>query len=342
MEPQDSTTPPPEPKANLQDIMADMREQAQRYAAHRKREAGARYDNPTRSTTGSMRPLLSAEEKSDLLAVIARSRANAKKRQAAEQARQEQERQAFLASGGTCWTCRDSGYVIEYRMEDRHGVIEPRATKTEKPCPECPRGQSVLVAHEQQQAREMLDRSGLSERVRDFTLASYPAQDNPAFADVVDFLAQWDEHEGLILKGPYGSGKTGLLAGLVREIAALYVAGGRPERRIMWTTGVALMDALRPGSDDDARAVRLDTAKKCSLLVIDDIGAEKPSEWVLERLFAIINERYEGLRPTFVSTNYGLAELAERIGPRVLERLTETGCVIEVTGPNLRRRGGAS
>ncbi|MGZ6360298.1 MAG: ATP-binding protein, partial [Ktedonobacterales bacterium] len=213
---------------------------------------------------------------------------------------------------------------------------------TGDPCPECPHGQKVRMQRELRQVRAMLDASGMSERVREWTLASYPAQDNPKFAKVVDFLAQWDEHQSLMLTGPFGTGKTGLLAGLTREVATLYVAGGRPDRRITWTTSVALMDALRAGYEDGTGAEKLERAKACSLLIIDDLGADKPKEWVLERLFTIINERYEGKRPTFISTNYGIEELAERIGPRVLERLTETARIIEVTGANLRRRGNGS
>ncbi|MGZ6362715.1 MAG: hypothetical protein ACXWP0_13640, partial [Ktedonobacterales bacterium] len=131
---------------------------------------------------------MSKQEAEDILTTLARVRANATRRREAEQAKQEQERQAFLAGGGVCWTCRDKGII----------------PVSGEPCPECPHGQKVRMQRELRQVRAMLDASGMSERVREWTLASYPAQDNPKFAKVVDFLTQWDEHQSLMLVGPYG------------------------------------------------------------------------------------------------------------------------------------------
>jgi len=59
------------------------------------------------------------------------------------------------------------------------------------------------------------------------------------------------------------------------------------------------------------------------LLHIDDLGAEKRSDWVLEQLYAIVDERYQAQRSMIVTSNNGFEELAEQIGPRVVSRLTE-------------------
>jgi DNA replication protein DnaC len=59
------------------------------------------------------------------------------------------------------------------------------------------------------------------------------------------------------------------------------------------------------------------------LLHIDDLGAEKSSEWVLEQLYALINERYEARRPILVTTNLDQAELEQQIGERTVSRLVE-------------------
>ena len=59
------------------------------------------------------------------------------------------------------------------------------------------------------------------------------------------------------------------------------------------------------------------------LLHIDDLGAEKRSDWVLEQLYALVNERYEDQRSMLITTNLEHEELEEQIGPRTVSRLTQ-------------------
>ena len=59
------------------------------------------------------------------------------------------------------------------------------------------------------------------------------------------------------------------------------------------------------------------------LLHIDDLGAEKRTDWVLEQLYALINERYESQRSILVTTNLDEAALEEQIGARTVSRLVE-------------------
>jgi DNA replication protein DnaC len=60
------------------------------------------------------------------------------------------------------------------------------------------------------------------------------------------------------------------------------------------------------------------------LLVLDDLGAEKTADWVNDRLYLIVNRRYEECRPIIVTTNLGLDELTEKLGNRIVSRLCET------------------
>ena len=59
------------------------------------------------------------------------------------------------------------------------------------------------------------------------------------------------------------------------------------------------------------------------LLHLDDLGAENRTEWVLEQLYALINERYESEKSLVVTTNLTAEELEEQIGERVVSRLVE-------------------
>jgi len=267
-----------------------------------------------------MRPLLTKQAAAELQAQIARIRENARAVNAARAAEAaEQERAARAAFTGMCFACRDTGYA--------HGSL---AT-----C-ECARGQSVATERRQRQIAAVLDAANIPPRCAAFTFASFPAKQIVAYATLTTFLREWDGQQGLILKGDYSTGKTGLLIASLREVASRYT--GKSAAPIHFTTGADLLDALRHGYEDGTHSATMERAKHVALLAIDDLGAEKPSEWVIERLFVIINARYEAQRPTFITTNYGLEDLEARIGPRILERLMETSRVITVDGPRLRLR----
>jgi DNA replication protein DnaC len=70
---------------------------------------------------------------------------------------------------------------------------------------------------------------------------------------------------------------------------------------------------------------------------IDDLGAEKRSDWVLEQLYAIVNERYEAERSIIVTTNLiDIGELEQQIGERTVSRLSEVCETIALLGTDQR------
>lgn len=277
--------------------------------------------SPTRKTTGRTRPSSSAAQSGwtslgdsaqTLQAQIAQIRAKIRRVEADERAQ-------FAAAGGVCFACRDTGA-----------------------CDVCERGR-LIAEHEREQAYRQRCKQLLADippRRRDNTLDSYPYQRLPGFLRAKLFLAEWDERRGLVLKGGFGTGKTGILVGLLSEIAQQWARDPENTHRLRFLTCPDLMGFLRDGFDHDRKdsyAERLYQLRTVRLLAIDDLGAERATDWVREQLFEIINHRYEHRLPTFITTNYGLDELAERIEPRVLERILEDAEVIDVDGPNLRR-----
>jgi DNA replication protein DnaC len=78
------------------------------------------------------------------------------------------------------------------------------------------------------------------------------------------------------------------------------------------------------------------------LLHIDDLGAEKRTEWVLEQLYAIVNERWQEQRSIVVTTNLvDVDQLREQIGARTVSRLHEMCELIPIMGRD-RRMGAAA
>jgi DNA replication protein DnaC len=81
----------------------------------------------------------------------------------------------------------------------------------------------------------------------------------------------------------------------------------------------ATFDEKAPLSENDL----LEDVNRPDLLVLDDLGAERTSSWVNDRLYLIINRRYDSGRPILVTTNLDLGELSDKIGDRIVSRLCE-------------------
>jgi DNA replication protein DnaC len=125
---------------------------------------------------------------------------------------------------------------------------------------------------------------------------------------------------GLWLYGSSGTGKT-TLAMLVSRTAL--EAG----RSVAIYSLPKLLARIRRTFDAEAGeqsyADLFERLATVDLLHVDDLGAENRTEWVLEQLYALVNERYEAQRSLVVTTNLEEHELEEQIGARVVSRLVE-------------------
>lgn len=134
----------------------------------------------------------------------------------------------------------------------------------------------------------------------------------------------------LLLLGPTGTGKTHQAYAAVR--AAVTARPGT------WQAGTAadLFAALRPRPGVDSEA-ELDRCRSAGLLLIDDLGLAKASEWTEEITYRLLNGRYEQMRPTVITTNLALAEFKVALGDRIASRLAETCTRVLLDGVDRRR-----
>jgi len=141
-----------------------------------------------------------------------------------------------------------------------------------------------------------------------------------------------DEGRGLWLIGDVGTGKT-TLAMLVSKAAL--DAG----RTVAIYSLPRLLNVIRRAIDSEAGMLDyLDRLTAVDLLHIDDLGAEKTTEWVLEQLYSIVNARYEAGRAIVATTNLMPDKLAEQIGPRTVSRIEEMcGAFLPLFGEDHRR-----
>ncbi len=119
----------------------------------------------------------------------------------------------------------------------------------------------------------------------------------------------------IVLLGGYGSGKTHLAAAIANYNLAL----GRP---VMFVVVPDLLDHLRaayaPNSETGVDE-RLDTIREAPLLVLDDLGAHNSTAWAQEKLFQIINYRYNAQLATVMTSNLRLEEIDPRISSRLAD-----------------------
>lgn len=127
-----------------------------------------------------------------------------------------------------------------------------------------------------------------------------------------------DNPEGwLVLQGGYGSGKTMLACAIVN---AQWEAG----REAHYDTVPDILRMLRGGynSTSDGFDERMNLLADVPLLVLDDLGAERGTDWANEQIYLMLNGRYRKKLPLVVTTNENL-DTTEKIDPRIVSRLKQ-------------------
>jgi len=141
-----------------------------------------------------------------------------------------------------------------------------------------------------------------------------------------------DPEGWLVLRGSYGCGKTHLAAAIANE---------RMQRgsSALFVVVPDLLDQLRAGYGGDGDLgfeSRFEAVRNAPMLILDDLGTQAPTAWAAEKLFQILNYRYNAKLPTVVTTNRELEELDERLR----SRLGHWGVVRVVEIKALDYRGG--
>ena len=128
-----------------------------------------------------------------------------------------------------------------------------------------------------------------------------------------------DFDDGLLVTGEVGTGKTHLAAAVVFRMVT------DPKSKLWtesvhWTTAIGLLRDLQLSfGDRDARA-EIEERVRRPLLVVDDFGAEKPTDWAQSVFLDIINTRMDRLQPTIITTNLTGKDL-ELVNRRIHDRL---------------------
>lgn len=222
-------------------------------------------------------------------------------------------------------------------------------------------GQSVAETCECHQATRvtaLLERAGIPKRYQHCLLESY---ETGSWADpslvaamltarkFVDGYPVTTEGRGLLLTGSIGVGKTHLAVGILHSLIVEKGAKG------LFCDYRELLKEIQHSYNPQVATTELEILQPvfdAEVLVLDELGASKPTDWVWDTVAHILNTRYNDNRTTIITTNYADAPavgaaggrreamreetLGDRIGERMRSRLAEMCVTVQMKGSDFR------
>jgi DNA replication protein DnaC len=212
----------------------------------------------------------------------------------------------------------------------------------------------------------LLDQSRIPPRYQACSLENYLVEESDSLANAklmaVRFVEEYpQEKRGILFVGSYGVGKTHLAVGILKGFSERGIPGLFYDYRELLKE---IQNSYNPQVDIPELSI-LRPVFETEILVLDDLGAVKPSEWVWDAVQFILNTRYNSRFTTIVTTNFPIQKaanrnqdetvdrfalrkagadytLGDRIGDRMLSRLHEMCRILPLEGNDFRRRSSRS
>ena len=184
-----------------------------------------------------------------------------------------------------------------------------------------------------EKAKTLYKRANLGERFKRRTFENFDAsKDEIAYQRCLEYSDNYKDREdnSLLIVGSYGTGKTHLAAAIANKL----MSEGVP---VLFNTFSGHLNELKcefnGGKGDYKRQM-----ESVDMLILDDVGKEKQSEWTQSIMFDVINHRYEHMLPIVITTNLQNAELKGYLGDAVWSRLCEMCIGVKTVGEDYRKK----
>ncbi len=244
----------------------------------------------------------------------------------------------------TCPACNDTGWKTVGEGRER------RVTRCD-----CQR---------QQYAQKLLDRAHIPQRYQHCELSNYDVlpgaherSQSKALMMAQSFVREYPaDHAGMLIIGPIGVGKTHLSVGIIKELIQTKSVG------CLFYDYRELLKQIQNSYNQSVATTEMQILRpvfETEVLVLDELGAVKPTEWVWDTVSHILNTRYNDKRTTIFTTNFGdlppsgsgddsersrafratrEETLGDRIGERMRSRLHEMCRIVKIDGEDFRTK----
>lgn len=233
---------------------------------------------------------------------------------------------------------------IETLMQERHQLLlqyglDEQIYKPQWNCSACedrgylPDG-SLCSCYQQERMQEVLARSGMSEAMRRYRFDNFSVDgfDKPEDTQKKvqwcrQFAAQIVQgtcQDALFLRGDVGRGKTHLSS----AIANVVLDGGKT---VIYKRAADLFDMIRQYKYEEGTQRWNEVFEQlinCDLLVIDDLGAERATDFVTEQLVLLLEERNYRSKPWVINSNLKLSQIQDNYNTRVSDRIMERATIL--------------
>lgn len=163
--------------------------------------------------------------------------------------------------------------------------------------------------------------------------------DNFTGGDQVKAICRTFPKESILLSGKTGCGKTHLAVATLREFI---IKSETPiySNPIFITSPELLLHIRSCFATNSDEFALVDRYSKAPVLILDDLGADKATEWAVNTLYLIIDRRNKDLLPTFITTNLSIQEIENQYGARIASRLSDMK-IVEIKMADYRKRRAA-
>lgn len=219
----------------------------------------------------------------------------------------------YLSPVFNCPDCRDTGYIDQERCH-------------------CLKKKIIEVFYSQSHIKSVLEKENFTSLTYKYYNESEKAQMEAYIKRARDFVDTFDSSfNNLLMFGKVGAGKTFLSNCIAKELLD-------QGHSVIYFTAYQLFELIAQitFNRDAAESSDINDILECDLLIIDDLGAERPNSFTISQFFLILNERLQRKRSVVISTNLDPSQLRDTYSERSISRILGNYTIMEFTGRDMR------